>query len=130
MSRELTSFVAMSFSPIPRAAMDNREVYYRPRFFKHVMRVWACRRPREQQQWIIALTDALNQHLPDADLVYLISTKSLSHFIKSLEVLIDYGDVHILCIERCNAHVRHQCACNTDVVACLAPHKGQTTHLL
>ena len=71
-----------------------------------------------------ASVDALNQHLPDADLLNLISTKSLSRFLKSLEALIDDGGVHILCLERCNAHVRHQSACSTDAVACLAPHKG------
>ena len=77
-----------------------------------------------------AYLNALCQHLPDADLRYHVSLKSLCHFIRSLEVLVEYGDVEILCLELCLAHVCRECTCSTSTVHCLAPHDGHVANLL
>ena len=120
----------MSFSRIYRAMMENRMRYHEARLFRDMSRAWRCRQPYEQVQWMRAYLNALCQHLPDADLRYYISTKSLCHFIRSLQVLVEYGDVDMLCLELCHAHVRRECACNTNAVNCLAPHDGDVTNLL
>ena len=120
----------MSYSPIARCMMENRKAYFEAQFFKLIMQRYACCGVCEQHAWMVTFVNALCQHLPDAEMDYLISVRSLPHFIKSLRTLLEYGDIDIHCLELCYAHVRHQCACETDRVACLAPHRGQRTNLL
>ena len=106
--------------------MENRICYHQARLFADMTQTWKCRQPYEQVEWMYALC----QNLPDADLSYHVSTKSLCHFIRSLKVLVEYGNVDMLCLELCHAHVRRECTCQTNAVNCLAPHDGHVTNLL
>ena len=112
----------MSFSELHRVMLKNQKHVFASRFFQRVQLTWSKSTLSQQQAWMIAFLDALCQHSPDEDLSYLVSTRSLSHFVGSLRVLLDYCDVDLLCFELCDAHVRHECICRTRTLKCLAPH--------
>lgn len=113
----------MSFSPIYHYLLQKRKVTHRHLFFERLTMHLQRLRMKDRYVWMYDYVHALDRHCPEIDISYCVSTRSVDHFVKSLNRLLSYEDVDDLCLDICFRHVCHLCVCRNGETTCLQPHE-------
>ena len=102
--------------------MEKRKSMYRELLFQRLYEHLQQLRVKEQSKWMNDYLYALSYHCSETDIFYYASTRTINHFLKSLDAIVAYNHVDDLCLDICYRHLCHACACRDGESICLQPH--------
>ena len=89
---------SMTFSAMYQFLIQQRKVMHRQLFLQRVAHHLQSQSIKQRHLWMYDYVHALNQHCQENDIVYYISTRSVDHFLKSLNVILMHSCVDDLCL--------------------------------
>ena len=93
-------------SLLQRRLFQKRRQHYLHTFIISIEHILEKKTHTEQITFITRFAYAIVQHHPDNEIIYVLSVQSTQHFLHSIQVILQYALLDILCLDICLGSVK------------------------